>query len=82
MIIFLGRFGHVFLWDSGSSVGDVNGHVKAINAVDYRSERPFRIVTASEDTEVGFFAGPPFKLSHFNKVCLQTHTMYLLHVPY
>lgn len=61
------KFGHVFLWDSGSSVGDVNGHVKAINAVDYRSERPFRIVTASEDTEVGFFAGPPFKLSHFNK---------------
>lgn len=67
-IVVLFRFGHVFLWDTGASVGDVNGHSKSINAVDYRPERPFRIVTASEDTEVGFFAGPPFKYHHLNKV--------------
>lgn len=62
------RFGSVFLWDSGSSVGNIDGHTKSINAVDYKPTRPFRICTASEDLEVGFFEGPPFKLHHFNKV--------------
>lgn len=61
------RFGNVFLWDSGSSVGQITGHSKAINAVDYKPTRPFRICTASEDTEVGFFEGPPFKYHHNNK---------------
>ena len=64
----LDRFGNVFLWDSGSSVGNVTGHSKAINAVDYKPTRPFRICTASEDSDVGFFEGPPFKFHHFNKV--------------
>lgn len=72
------KFGHVFLWDTGASVGDVNGHSKSINAVDYRPERPFRIVTASEDTEVGFFAGPPFKYHHLNK----EHTNFVNCVKY
>lgn len=61
------KFGNVFLWDSGSSVGNVTGHSKAINAVDYKPTRPFRICTASEDSDVGFFEGPPFKFHHFNK---------------
>ncbi len=29
---------------------------------------PFRIATASEDNDSGFYAGPPFKLSHKNSV--------------
>ncbi|XP_020619123.1 WD repeat-containing protein 1-B-like isoform X1 [Orbicella faveolata] len=61
------KFGSVFLWDSGSSVGSIDGHNKSINAVDYKPTRPFRICTASEDKEVGFFEGPPFKFHHFSK---------------
>ena len=49
-------------------MGSVDGHAKSVNAVDYKPTRPFRICTASEDTEVGFFEGPPFKFHHFNKV--------------
>ena len=55
------RFGHVFLWDSGSSVGEIMGHSKFINAIDYRPVRPFRVVTAGEDNNVCWFEGPPFK---------------------
>lgn len=62
------RFGNVFLWDTGSSVGSISGHSKALNAVDYKPTRPFRICTASDDLEVGFFEGPPFKFHHTSKV--------------
>lgn len=37
------------------------GHSKAINAVAFKPSRPFRLVTASEDTTLAFFHGPPFK---------------------
>ena len=73
------RFGHVFLWDSGSSVGQINGHSKAINAVDYKPTRPFRICTASEDKEVGFFEGPPFKYHHGNRVSKNIHYIACFH---
>ena len=55
------RYGHVFLWDSGSSVGEISGHSKFINAIDYRPTRPFRVVTAGEDKHVCWFEGPPFR---------------------
>ena len=55
------KFGHIILWDSGSSVGEITGHSKAINSIDYRPVRPFRVVTAGEDHLVCFFEGPPFK---------------------
>ena len=55
------RFGHVFLWDSGSSVGEITGHSKFLNSIDYRPVRPFRVVTAGEDKTIGFFEGPPFR---------------------
>jgi len=55
------KFGHVFSFDSGNSVGEIMGQSKALNSVDYRPTRPFRIATASEDNTVAFFAGPPFK---------------------
>ena len=59
-------FARAFLWDSGSSVGEIAGHSKRINSVDVRQQRPYRVVTASEDTDVGVYAGPPFKLQHLN----------------
>lgn len=55
------KFGHVFSFDSGNSVGEIMGQSKGINSVDYRPTRPFRIATASEDNTVAFFVGPPFK---------------------
>ena len=64
----VGRFGHVFLWDSGSSVGDIMGHSKFINSIDYRQTRPFRVATAGEDTLVCWFEGPPFRYKQSIKV--------------
>jgi len=51
-----------FLWDSGSSCGDLAGaHIKKVNAVAMKMQRPYRVVTASEDYTVAFCHGPPFK---------------------
>ena len=55
------KFGAVFSWDSGTSIGEIAGHPKKINAVDFKPSRPFRIVTASEDNTVALHQGPPFK---------------------
>ena len=57
------------MWDTGSPVGEIVGHVKTINSVDYKPTRPFRICTASEDKHVGFHEGPPFKFKS-KEVCL------------
>ena len=63
------RYGHVFLWDSGSSVGEIIGHSKSINAIDYRPVRPFRVVTAGEDKLVNWYEGPPFRFKSSLQVC-------------
>ncbi|CEP08536.1 hypothetical protein [Parasitella parasitica] len=55
------RFGHAFLFDTLSSVGEIIGHTKAINSVSIRPKRPFCAVTASDDFSVVFFKGVPFK---------------------
>ncbi|KXJ27431.1 WD repeat-containing protein 1-B [Exaiptasia diaphana] len=55
------KFGNAFLWDSGSTVGKIDNHAKAINAVDYKTTRPFRVCTGSEDMTCNFYEGPPFK---------------------
>nr|XP_042711398.1 WD repeat-containing protein 1 isoform X4 [Chrysemys picta bellii] len=55
------KFGAVFLWDTGSSVGEISGHNKVINSVDIKQTRPYRIVTGSDDNCGAFFEGPPFK---------------------
>lgn len=57
------KFGAVVMWDSGSSVGEISGHSKAILACDFKQTRPYRIVTGSDDTQVNFFEGPPFKFT-------------------
>ena len=55
------RFGAVFMWDAGSSVGEISGHTKTLNTGDFKPTRPFRVVTAGEDMSVNWFEGPPFK---------------------
>ncbi|XP_003973601.2 WD repeat-containing protein 1 [Takifugu rubripes] len=55
------KFAAVFLWDSGSTVGDLACHSKVINSVDIRQKRPYRLITGSDDNCASFFEGPPFK---------------------
>ncbi|XP_066488091.1 WD repeat-containing protein 1 [Tiliqua scincoides] len=55
------KFGAVFLWDTGSSVGEITGHNKVINSVDIKQTRPYRLATGSDDNCAAFFEGPPFK---------------------
>jgi len=62
-----GTYAHVFLWDSGSPVGEISGHSKEILTCDLRQDRPFRIATGGEDMSVNFYKGPPFKFSHSHK---------------
>lgn len=66
-------FGSVFLWDSGSSVGEIAGHSKVINSVDIKQTRPYRLVTGSDDTCAAFFEGPPFKF----KFTMNNHTRFI-----
>ncbi|XP_011084432.1 actin-interacting protein 1-2 [Sesamum indicum] len=55
-----------FMWDSGSNVGDFDGHSRRALSCAFKPTRPFRIVTCGEDFLVNFYEGPPFKfkLSH------------------
>lgn len=66
-------FARAFLWDSGSAVGEVAGHSKKINSCDFKKTRPYRVITGSEDNDIGFFQGPPFKLDHLQ----HDHTRYV-----
>lgn len=52
------KFGAVFLWDTGSSVGEITGHNKVINSVDIKQNRPYRLATGSDDNCAAFFEGP------------------------
>ncbi|KAK9118219.1 hypothetical protein Scep_016312 [Stephania cephalantha] len=55
-----------FMWDSGTNVGEFDGHSRRVLSCDFKPTRPFRIVTCGEDFLVNFYEGPPFKfkLSH------------------
>eukprot|EP00727_Mastigamoeba_balamuthi_P005604 m51a1_g1663 putative wd40 repeat-containing protein (604) ;mRNA; f:376123-378700 len=55
------RYGAVFMWDAGSSVGEISGHTKTLMSADIKSTRPFRLATGGEDLSVNWFEGPPFK---------------------
>ncbi|EPS58665.1 hypothetical protein M569_16148, partial [Genlisea aurea] len=59
-------FVRAFMWDSGTNVGDFDGHSKRVLSCAFKPTRPFRIVTCGEDFLVNFYEGPPFKfkLSH------------------
>ncbi len=66
--IFHFRFGHVFMSETGTSVGEISGQSKCINTCDFRPARPFRIITGSEDNTVAVFEGPPFKFKMTKQV--------------
>lgn len=66
-------FGRVIMWDSGNSVGEVSGHNKKINTCDFKTTRPFRLVTGGEDNKVNFHEGPPFKF----KATPKTHDRFV-----
>ncbi|SPO26892.1 probable actin interacting protein 1 [Ustilago trichophora] len=72
------RFGHAFSFDSGSSVGEVTGHSRQINAVAIRKDRPFRAVTAADDNNLVFYHGAPYK---YNKT-INTHSRFVQDVAY
>ncbi|XP_053207066.1 actin-interacting protein 1-like [Panonychus citri] len=72
------KFGHVFMMETGTSVGEISGHSKVINSCDFRPSRPFRIITGGEDNLIGIFEGPPFKF----KQQLENHTKYVQSVRY
>ncbi|KAG8453506.1 hypothetical protein GDO86_000219 [Hymenochirus boettgeri] len=71
-------FGSVFLWDSGSSVGEITGHSKVINSVDIKQTRPYRLVTGSDDNNCIFYEGPPFKF----KFSMNDHTRFVNCIRY
>lgn len=62
-----------FIWDTGSRTGVVGGHAKQVNSISFRSQRPFKIATGSEDFCVNFHEGPPFKMKSSN----QQHTNFV-----
>lgn len=72
------RFGHVFMMETGTSVGEIAGHSKTINSCDFRPGRPFRIITGSEDNFVGIYEGPPFKF----KTQLEDHSRFVQSVRF
>jgi len=57
------KFGHAFLFDTASSVGEISGHSKVINSVSIRQGRPFKAVTCSDDQTVNFYNGVPYKFA-------------------
>jgi WD40 repeat protein len=72
------KYGHVFMADTGTSVGEITGQTKPINSVDFKPSRPFRIITGSEDNTIGIFEGPPFKFKCTKKVLLSTPNPYVV----
>ncbi|KAH9809257.1 WD40-repeat-containing domain protein [Melampsora americana] len=72
------RYGHAFTIDGGNSVGEIGGHSKTIRAVCMKASRPYRAVTASDDTTLAFFQGTPYK---YEKT-IKTHTKFIQSVEY
>ncbi|XP_040580642.1 actin-interacting protein 1 [Lepeophtheirus salmonis] len=61
------KFGHVFLADTGTSNGDITGQSRPVNSTDFKPNRPFRIITGSEDNTSAVYEGPPFKFKGTKK---------------
>ena len=72
------KYTHTFLVDTGSSVGELNGHSKPVNAVAVRAQRPFRAVTGADDATVLFYTGVPFRYAR----TLSHHTRFVHDVAY
>ncbi|WFD26427.1 WD40 repeat-like protein [Malassezia nana] len=72
------KYAHAFHIDTGSSVGELHGHSKPVNAVAVRLQRPFKAVTGSDDGTVLFYTGVPFKYAR----TLSTHTRFVQDVQF
>jgi hypothetical protein len=64
VLTFSLMFSELCRWDSGSTVGEFDGHSKRTLSCDFKPTRPFRIVTCGEDFLANFYEGPPFKFKH------------------
>lgn len=62
-----GKSFHVkaFAFDTGSSLGEMTGHQKAIICCALRPSKPSMAATGSQDFKVGIYAGPPYKFVKF-----------------
>ncbi|CAL1699521.1 unnamed protein product [Somion occarium] len=72
------KFGHAFMYDSGSSTGEIMGHNKVINAVSIRQQRPFRAATGGDDSTIVFHQGAPYKYVK----TIKTHTKFVQDIKY
>ncbi|QRV90779.1 actin cortical patch component [Ceratobasidium sp. AG-Ba] len=73
-----GSFGAAFNSESGNSVGEISGHSKMLNATSIRHQRPFRAVTAGDDSTIVFYTGVPFKYSS----TITTHNRFVQDVKF
>ncbi|KAJ4765427.1 WD repeat-containing protein 1 [Rhynchospora pubera] len=71
-------FVRAFMWDTGTTVGDFDGHSRRVLSCTFKPTRPFRIATCGEDFLVNFYEGPPFKFAH----SLRDHTNFVNCVRY
>ncbi|CAH1426588.1 unnamed protein product [Lactuca virosa] len=60
-------FVRAFMWDSGSNVGEFDGHSRRVLSCAFKPTRPFRIVSCGEDFLVNFYEGPPFKFKQSHR---------------
>lgn len=51
-------------WNSSSTIGEFDGHLKRVQSCDFKPTRPFHIVICGEDILANFYEGPPFKFKH------------------
>ncbi|KAF9788338.1 WD40 repeat-like protein [Thelephora terrestris] len=72
------KFAHAFMFDTGTSTGEIIGHSKPLNAVSIRRQRPFRAATGSDDATIGFHHGVPFKYAS----AIKTHTKFVQDVRF
>jgi WD40 repeat protein len=54
-------------WDSGTNVGEFDGHSRRVLSCAYKPTRPFRVVTCGEDFLVNFYEGPPFRFKQSHR---------------
>ncbi|GAA6041077.1 hypothetical protein JCM8097_004708 [Rhodosporidiobolus ruineniae] len=71
-------WGASFSLDTGSSIGEISGHSKVVNAVAMRATRPFRAVTGSDDFTVCVLNGVPFKFASQSR----RHTRFVQSLDY
>lgn len=51
----------VFMWDTGSNLGEMIPHGKKNITGDIKSSRPYKLAFGGEDFAMSFYGGPPFK---------------------